>query len=91
MRRHNDRHVQTERNTLHLQARVPRPPANLSCESAKWQLRQALDMQASALWLISAAQLCRAIAARLVQQKKLSPFFFFSPHHFLSLPLLCSS
>lgn len=42
-----------------------------------WQLRQALDMQASALWLISAAQLCRAIAAWLALQKAFS-FLFLS-------------
>ena len=40
-----------------------------------WQLRRALDMQASALWLISTAQLCRAIAAWLALQES----FLFSP------------
>lgn len=60
-------------------------PANRSCESAleMWQLRQTLDMQASALWLISAPQLCRAIAAWLALQKKALDFFYFS----LFLPL----
>lgn len=46
---------------------------NGSRESAgleMWQLRRALDMQASAMWLIFAAQLCRAIAARLASERK---------------------
>lgn len=51
-----------------------------------WQLRQALDMQASALWLISTAQLCRAIAAWLAPQD--SFLFSFSP---TSLRLLITS
>lgn len=46
-------------------------------------------MQASAMWLIFTAQLCRAIAAWLTPQKKLS-FMFFSPasHHLVSALLL---
>lgn len=49
-----------------------------------WQLRQALDMQASAMWLIFTAQLCRAIAAWLAPQKAFS-FIFLS--HFSSFCL----
>lgn len=54
-----------------------------------WQVRQALDMQASALWLISTAQLCRAIAAWLARQKKL--FFFLFLCKFSSFSLCLTS
>ncbi len=54
-----------------------------------WQPRQALDMQASALWLISTAQLCREIAAWLALQKAFS-FLFLSLLSSFSPSLLTS-
>lgn len=43
-----------------------------------WQVRKTLDMQASALWLISTTQLCRATSAWLVLKKVFLIFLSFT-------------
>lgn len=93
---HTDSHTHTHthilnggENTVHSQTYTPvlQRIRAVSQLLEMWQLRQTLDMQASALWLISTAQLCRAIAAWLAPQKAFS-FLFLSYFSSFSLCLL---